>query len=225
MMTGLIAKNISEVPFSQRVIALTLVLAVHGGAFLVWAMLPVRADSQPKPISVYVLLENESPQPKDQPFPIEEISSVAPQPKIEVIKTKTATSALDTNDRILPSSVKTTLSVAAAASSAVSLPASNIVVQQNSEPNYRASHLNNMPPNYPMVARRMGWQGKVILNIEVLDDGCPGEIDVFRSSNYSVLDKAAINAVTKWRFIPAQRAGIVVTQWFQVPVNFVLKQL
>ncbi len=96
-------------------------------------------------------------------------------------------------------------------------------VQLDAEPDYRADYLNNPRPPYPMVARRMGYQGKVILNVEVLAEGKAGEVKLHQSSGYEILDKAALQTVKTWRFAPARRFGQPVTMWFLVPIKFSLE--
>jgi protein TonB len=92
------------------------------------------------------------------------------------------------------------------------------------EPDYQAAYLNNPIPAYPMAARRMGWQGRVVLNVEVLANGLPGQIKLHQSSGHEVLDNAALQAVRSWRFVPARQGGQVVTQRFLVPIPFILKE-
>jgi len=58
----------------------------------------------------------------------------------------------------------------------------------------------NNPPLYPRIARVMGYQGSVILELEVLPNGTCGSAIVSRSSGYSVLDKSALNAAKSWVF-------------------------
>jgi protein TonB len=91
-------------------------------------------------------------------------------------------------------------------------------------PDYKAAYLNNPRPAYPMAARRMGWEGRVVLNVEVLAEGSCGDASVFQSSGHEVLDNAALRTVKGWRFVPASRAGRPVTQWFKVPIQFSLKE-
>lgn len=88
------------------------------------------------------------------------------------------------------------------------------------EPDYRAAYLNNPQPGYPLTARRMGWQGKVVLEVEVLADGTPGEVAVQQSSGREVLDDAALRAVRGWRFVPARIGGLSVTKRFLLPIAF-----
>lgn len=93
----------------------------------------------------------------------------------------------------------------------------------DTEPDYKASYLNNPPPSYPMVARRNGLQGRVILNVEVLADGMCGKINIHKSSGYTMLDDAALQTVRNWRFMPARQGGHTVDKWFMIPVQFSLK--
>jgi protein TonB len=92
------------------------------------------------------------------------------------------------------------------------------------EPDYLATYLNNASPTYPVVARRLGWQGKVLLSVEVLADGRAGQVRLQHSSGHTVLDEAALNAVKDWHFSPAKHAGQPVDKWFLVPIPFVLKE-
>jgi protein TonB len=92
------------------------------------------------------------------------------------------------------------------------------------EPDYQAAYLNNPVPAYPMVARRMGWQGRVVLNVEVLASGLPGQVKLHQSSGHDVLDNAALQAVRGWRFVAARHGGQVVSKWFLVPIPFILKE-
>lgn len=96
-------------------------------------------------------------------------------------------------------------------------------VQLDAEPDYRADYLNNPRPPYPMVARRMGYNGKVILNVEVLAEGRAGQVLLHKSSGYDILDNAALQTVKTWKFSPAKRFGQPVTQWFLVPIKFSLE--
>lgn len=96
-------------------------------------------------------------------------------------------------------------------------------VQLDAEPDFRADYLNNPKPPYPMVARRMGYHGTVVLDVEVLAEGRAGEITLHQSCGYEILDKAAIQTVKTWRFLPARRFGQPVTQRFLVPIKFSLE--
>lgn len=100
-------------------------------------------------------------------------------------------------------------------------PPSPVVL--DADPDYRADYLNNPRPPYPMVARRMGYHGKVILNVEVQADGKAGQVLLHQSCGHDILDNAALQTVKTWRFTPARRLGQPVTQWFLVPIKFSLE--
>jgi len=81
----------------------------------------------------------------------------------------------------------------------------------------------NPKPHYPKRAVRKGWQGRVILDVEILSSGSVGVLKTATSSGYWVLDQAAIKAVNKWRFTPARLAGMPVRSHIQIPVHFKLQ--
>lgn len=67
--------------------------------------------------------------------------------------------------------------------------------------------LSKVKPSYPEDARQDGFEGTVGVKIEVQENGRPGEVQLVRSSGRSSMDEAAIRAVRKWRFVPAQEEG------------------
>jgi len=82
----------------------------------------------------------------------------------------------------------------------------------------------NPPPVYPSIARRRGYEGTVLLSVEVLANGAVGDLSVKKSSGHSILDRAALKAVKKWKFKPASQSGIPFIMWVDVPVRFELKK-
>ncbi len=90
-------------------------------------------------------------------------------------------------------------------------------------PRFNADYLNNPPPVYPTLARRLGEQGRVMLRVLVRPDGTPAEVEIYRSSGFSRLDRTALDAVRKWRFIPAQQGDAPVAASVLVPVSFTLE--
>lgn len=89
-------------------------------------------------------------------------------------------------------------------------------------PRFNAAYLNNPPPAYPPMARRMGEEGKVMLRVLVTPEGTAGEVRIQTSSGSSVFDDAALDAVRHWRFVPARQGDNSVAAWVQVPVVFKL---
>jgi protein TonB len=78
-------------------------------------------------------------------------------------------------------------------------------------------------PSYPSSARRLGVQGTTLLRVHVLEDGRVGAVDVEQSAGHPDLDRAATDAVRRWRFEPARRGEHAVAMWVRLPVEFRLK--
>ncbi len=85
-------------------------------------------------------------------------------------------------------------------------------------PNYKI----NPKPGYPMIARRNGYEGTVLLRVWVLESGKVGKIEVEKSSGYEILDNSALKAVRDWIFMPGKRNGVAITSWVTVPIKFQL---
>jgi len=82
------------------------------------------------------------------------------------------------------------------------------------------SYLRNPSPVYPKLARERGFQGTVLLDVEVLPSGRCGQIVVGQSSGFSILDDAAAQAVSQWQFKPATRGRTPVPVRVEIPVTF-----
>ncbi|MEK6549636.1 MAG: energy transducer TonB [Nitrospirota bacterium] len=88
----------------------------------------------------------------------------------------------------------------------------------------RARYLESMRPPYPKRAREMGWEGTVVLRVEVRPDGTVGAASVHRTSGYLTLDEAALIAVKRWRFAPPTDGAFSFATVVDVPVRFDLKE-
>ena len=89
-------------------------------------------------------------------------------------------------------------------------------------PKFGAAYLNNPAPTYPPVSRRSGEQGRVLLRVLVSENGLAESVQLDSSSGYEKLDRAAIEAVKKWSFVPAKRSNQPVSAYVLVPVKFSL---
>jgi periplasmic protein TonB len=78
-------------------------------------------------------------------------------------------------------------------------------------------------PSYPSSARNRGIQGTTLLGVLVADDGRVAEVVVKESAGHPDLDKAAADAVRRWRFEPARRGSDAVAMWVLLPVEFKLR--
>lgn len=88
---------------------------------------------------------------------------------------------------------------------------------------FDAAYLNNPAPAYPMVSRRMREEGQVMLRVLVSADGQPNRVELRTSSGSDRLDRAAQEAVSRWRFVPARQGERAIESWVLVPIVFKLK--
>jgi len=91
-------------------------------------------------------------------------------------------------------------------------------------PSLGASYLHNPKPVYPALARRLGEEGTVVLQVRVSANGLVDSVSIRRTSGYPELDRAALSAVRQWTFTPASRAGRPVAGWVLVPILFSLDE-
>lgn len=59
-------------------------------------------------------------------------------------------------------------------------------------------------PKYPELALRNDWQGNVVLRVVVRSNCRAASIEVAQSSGHEILDDAAKDCVSKWRFRPEE---------------------
>ena len=78
------------------------------------------------------------------------------------------------------------------------------------------SVLYKVEPEFSEEARKAKYQGTVLLTIEVGEDGQPHRLRILRGLGLG-LDEKAIEAVSRWKFKPAQFGG------HAVPANMVLQ--
>ncbi len=78
-------------------------------------------------------------------------------------------------------------------------------------------------PGYPSTSRRLGEEGKVVLRIELDEDGNVAAVHIAESSGFARLDGAAVEAVRNWRCNPARRDGQAVRAVALQPFKFVLQ--
>lgn len=80
-------------------------------------------------------------------------------------------------------------------------------------------------PVYPRVARRRGWEGTVYLTALLDEEGVVLTVEVTKSSGYAVLDEAALEAVTQWRYTwPDRQKAAARERRITVKVSFQLTE-
>ncbi|MEW6673168.1 MAG: TonB family protein [Thermodesulfobacteriota bacterium] len=90
---------------------------------------------------------------------------------------------------------------------------------REAKPRYR----DNPTPPYPILARRRGFQGTVVLDVFIDKNGRVTDMKTSSSSGYSILDKAARTTVENWLFEPGMKGEEKIEMWVKVPIRFELK--
>lgn len=157
-----------------------------------------------------------APAPKPQPVVKKQQPKPIPVPKIAPVESKTAIS------REQPAPTPTTNEVQSTApASGADKPNQTV---SESKPQFEAAYLNNPRPAYPAMSRRLGEEGRVEVEVQVQPDGLPSKVSLRRSSGFSRLDDAALEAIKRWKFIPAKRNGEAVAASVIVPMPFILEK-
>lgn len=146
-----------------------------------------------------------------------------PQPQARVEPSPVSETAITLGPELpLPAPVVSSAPPAATAQAAG--PAASATTQPRIElPSSSAGYLNNPPPPYPPLSKRLGEQGKVVVYAFIEVNGTASQAEVRSSSGYERLDRAALQTVLQWRYIPGKRAGVPEAMWFNIPINFVLE--
>ena len=148
-----------------------------------------------------------------QPHPALPVPAPAPTPasSVESLPQAIGTPAPPPEPASRPSAA---LPVAAATARAAPAPL---------PPRFDAAYLNNPAPVYPALARRLGERGRVLLRVYVNADGKAREVQVRTSSGSARLDRAAQDAVERWKFMPARQGEEPADAWVLVPISFQLE--
>jgi protein TonB len=74
--------------------------------------------------------------------------------------------------------------------------------------------------NYPPIARRMGWEGRVLIGFVLEPNGDIRDLKVLKGCGYEVLDKEALDAIRRsYRDFPKPPVSVVV----KLPISFRLE--
>lgn len=97
-----------------------------------------------------------------------------------------------------------------------------VVEEKIEPPKFGVAYLNNPAPDYPALSRRQGEEGRVLMKVLVSAQGAAEDVQIEESSGSERLDKAALSAVKRWRFIPAKRNNQPLSAYVLVPMKFSL---
>ncbi|MDD8021025.1 MAG: TonB family protein [Acidobacteriota bacterium] len=85
--------------------------------------------------------------------------------------------------------------------------------------------IKQVDPIYPNIDRRAGIKGNIIVNALISENGDVLEAIVIRGIRGSVgIEKEAVNAIKKWKFLPAEKDGVKVKVWKPITIGFGLNK-
>lgn len=207
---------------NQRMLAIALVIALHGLA--AWALL--RLVILPAPHEERVLFvdwvsapERAVEPPKPTPPPPRPQTKAAPTPLIAAAPTPQAAPAqmVVAPDPAPPTPAETAPSPAPAPVAAAPAPQPRMV--SISEIGLRVP----ARPEVPRLSIKLGEQGKVLIRILVDTQGKVAKADVYQSSGYERLDRAALRAVERAELNPYMEGGKPTQAWAIYPIEFKLE--
>lgn len=200
--------------------ALGLVVVLHLTVW--WGYTHFKSEVMPlKPLPVVQVSLLAPPIP-----PEPRVSPLQPPPKVEphpVRKAKPVPTPMPVVQSVVEHAVQQVPVAVAQPAPPAPAPAQPVAEPPLELPRYNAAYLSNPPPAYPLPARRRGIEGTVLVRAEVAAGGECLRTELKKSSGAEVLDQAALEAVKKWRFVPAKRGTQAVVAWVEVPITFKLE--
>jgi len=76
--------------------------------------------------------------------------------------------------------------------------------------------LRSVKPIYPLISRRRGEEGTVIIYVRLSSDGMVKEARIHRSSGFDLLDESALKAVKQWVFKSSEEKEVLVPVVFKL---------
>ncbi len=83
--------------------------------------------------------------------------------------------------------------------------------------------VSQVPPIYPLRARRQGIEGRVAVKFRVNRDGRVESVSILESNPPKVFDQSVLRCVRAWRFKSGTISGVPVNTWVETTVKFKLK--
>lgn len=202
----------------ERLIGLLFVVVLHSAAlYSLWSYRIIPAPD--KAVTLFVNLINPPPPPAPQPRPHqpEPPKPVKSPPPPEPPQLAAEAPVLSPAEPVAPPPPPAPVIEAPA----IETPLPPQPVALSTE--LSVSCPKRSPPAYPFQSKRLNEQGKVVLRVELDEEGRVVSAYVQTGSGYPRLDDASLNAVKTWRCKPAMRNGAPVHAVALQPFNFILK--
>lgn len=223
---GMFGKLTKQRTVKMLALSSILVVLLHGLG-LIWLSVEQTAPAQPKVMEIAIIPVS-APKPKvaPPPPPPPAPAKIKPlpkkkQPKPTLKKTPVVQEPAEFAPKQQVFDAQPVVQNTATATRADIAPPTKI--EPFIEADMNADYAENPKPDYPSLARSMGWQGTVTLKVQVSEEGLSAAVEIERSSGYEILDESAIEAIRQWRFTPARRGETPIASTVIVPIIFTLQ--
>jgi protein TonB len=209
-------------PAARRVMKFALVLLLHA-AVLGWLLEhQIRTSHEPAIVRMDVrmidvpppVVDKPRPSPERQRTPVPQAVTAPPPP---VLTAAPSADPVPAAFAVAPPPPAPAREIPAAVPIVPATPTPPVPV---TAARFNADYLKNPAPGYPVMSRRLGEEGRVLLLVRVTPQGLPESVVVNQSSGFSRLDEAALAAVRQWRFVPARSGTEAIADSVTVPIIF-----
>lgn len=210
-----------KLPTAEKSAGLLLVLGLHGALFwflLQQRLIPIPDALQPLMVELIQPAAPSTPPAPPKPVRMEKPTPVKPTPQRPVQQLVANAPVLAPSEPVAPPAPPAPPKPVEAAP-APAKPAGPVKLGGD----LSLACPQRTPPAYPPLARRMGEEGRVMLRVELDEQGHVSSSRITSSSGSSRLDEAAQAAVLRWRCTPAMRDGQAVRAVALQPFNFTLE--
>jgi protein TonB len=205
----------------ERPAGLLLVFALHGAVFYgLWSYRVIPSPQEAVTLFVNFIATPAPPQPKPQPKPPKPVRLEKPRPPELPQPRQLVAEApvLSPVEPVAPPPAPPEPEPAPPPAPPAR-PAGPVMLSSE----LAVSCPERTPPVYPVQARRTGEQGKVLLQVNLDEEGRVSGAHVVSGSGYARLDAAALAAIKTWRCQPARRDGVPVRAVALQPFDFKLE--
>ncbi|MGJ8620191.1 MAG: energy transducer TonB [Methylophilaceae bacterium] len=225
-------------PSSRYLSIIGVLVALLGHAIIFYVILtkddsPEFVQRTATPITVSIIAPpapEPSPQPEIVPIikPVKPVKKTVIKPKKvvkKIVPVEDATQPLieATTEPVIESLTEEEMAVPVVEQKAAPEPLKATKVEEIIEqPKFGVAYLNNPAPNYPRLSRRIGEEGRVLLKVLVSEQGAANAVEIDKSSGFARLDQSAVDAVKRWKFVPARKGTQALSAYVLVPINFLL---
>jgi protein TonB len=199
--------------------ALAFALLVNGVLFLLLASLTQTTPSvsemtEPAPVHLVRVREQEPPPPEEEPLPpereepeeIPEFVTPDLRPRMEPLEMDPLPFPVELNPRIMsgpPIAVRRFYDLG--------------------ELDHPPRPLVKMPPMYPFKAKRLEIEGYVKVKFLVDEEGAVSRLSILEASPKGVFEASVLQSLPTWKFSPGVIMGEPVASWVVTTIRFELK--